>query len=383
MKKIQLFVPTFHVDECLEEIKECLEIGWTGLGFKTLKFEEAWKEYTGLPYAHYVNSATAGLYLAVRIFKHYLNWQDGDEIISTPLTFISTNHAILHERLKPVFADIDDTLCLDPVSVERLITPKTKAVMFVGMGGNAGRLDEVARICKKHNLILILDAAHMSGTKYNGKHVGTEADATIFSYHAVKNLPTADSGMICFREEKYDKAAREWSWLGINKDTYARFNQNNKEGYSWYYEVENEGLKAHGNSVIASIALIELKYLEAGNERRRNISSIYQEVLSSDPNIRLIKYFDNCVPSRHLFQIRVAADLRDKLIEYLNTKDIYPGVHYRANTEYKLYRSAYGTCPEAEKASNQVISLPLHLKLTDEDVLYVADNVLHFFQEQK
>jgi len=140
MDPIQLFVPTFRIDETLEQIRECLEKGWTGLGFKTVEFEEAWKQYTGLPHAHYLNSATAGLHLAVRLLKEKFTWQDGDEIITTPLTFVSTNHAILYERLVPVFADVDETLCLDPVSIRQRISPRTRAVMFVGLGGNTGRL---------------------------------------------------------------------------------------------------------------------------------------------------------------------------------------------------------------------------------------------------
>src|SRR3990167_8071415 len=107
MKKIQLFVPAYHIDECLAEIRQCLEIGWTGLGFKTAEFEEAWKKYTGLPNAHFLNSNTIGLHLVVKIYKTKLGWQDGDEIITTPLTFVSTNHAILFENLKPIFADVD------------------------------------------------------------------------------------------------------------------------------------------------------------------------------------------------------------------------------------------------------------------------------------
>ena len=110
MKPIQLFVPTFRIDECLAEVRECLEKGWTGLGFKTTAFEDAWKAYTGLPHAHFLNSATAGLHLAVRLLKERHGWSDGDEIISTPLTFVSSNHAILYERLRPVFADVDEYL---------------------------------------------------------------------------------------------------------------------------------------------------------------------------------------------------------------------------------------------------------------------------------
>jgi len=116
---VQLFVPTFQIEECLKEIRECLEKGWTGLGFKTIQFEEAWKTYSGLPHAHFVNSATAGLHLAVNVLKKRLGWQDGDEIISTPITFVSTNHAILYEKLKPVFADVDEFVCLDPKDVKR------------------------------------------------------------------------------------------------------------------------------------------------------------------------------------------------------------------------------------------------------------------------
>ena len=110
----QLFVPTYRVDECLNEIRECLEVGWTGLGYKTVEFEDAWKRHTGFSYAHFLNSATAGLHLAVKILKNRLGWNEGDEIISTPLTFVSTNHAILYEGLNVVFADVDDYLCLDP-----------------------------------------------------------------------------------------------------------------------------------------------------------------------------------------------------------------------------------------------------------------------------
>ena len=119
---IQLFVPTFDVEECVAEIRDSLEKGWPGMGDKTLKFEEKWKEYTGHENAYYLNSATAGLNLAFDILKEQNGWQDGDEVISTPLTFISTNHAIALAGLHAVFADVDEYLCLDPVAVEKAIT---------------------------------------------------------------------------------------------------------------------------------------------------------------------------------------------------------------------------------------------------------------------
>ena len=161
----------------------------SGLGFKTVEFENKWKEYTGHNNAHYLNSATVGLHLAVEILKKENGWHDGDEIISTPITFVSTNHAILYENLKPIFADVDEFLCLDPEDVRRKITPKTKAVVFVGYGGRVGRLKEIVDICKKYGLKLILDAAHMAGTRANGVFPGTwdGIDVSVYSFQAVKN----------------------------------------------------------------------------------------------------------------------------------------------------------------------------------------------------
>ena len=258
MNKIQLFRPQFHVEECLAEVRECLEVGWTGIGFKTNQFEDAWKKYTGLPFAYFLNSNTVGLHLALRIFKDTLGWQDGDEVITTPLTFVSTNHAILYERLRPVFADVDETLCLDPRSIKQRITPRTRAVMFVGMAGNAGRLKEVMELCKERDLKLILDAAHMAGTYHQEKHVGHGIDCTVFSFQAVKNLPSADSGMICFLDEALDARVRMEGWLGIGKDTFLRSGTGLERGnYKWEYDVPHVGLKAHGNSVIAAICLVQ------------------------------------------------------------------------------------------------------------------------------
>src|SRR5690606_13179169 len=122
---IHLFVPGFRTDEVLDQIRICLERGWTGLGFKTVEIEAAWCEYSGFEHAHFVNSATAGLHLAFKLLKEEHGWRDGDEIITSPLTFVSTNHAILYERLAPVFADADESLCLDPESVAKRIGPRT------------------------------------------------------------------------------------------------------------------------------------------------------------------------------------------------------------------------------------------------------------------
>jgi dTDP-4-amino-4,6-dideoxygalactose transaminase len=376
MRNINLFVPTFRNGEITEHITECLDKGWTGLGFKTQKFEEDFKEYTKLPNAHFLNSSTSGLHLAVKILKDVNKWMEGDEIITTPLTFVSSNHAILYEGLKPVFADVDEYLCLDPESVEKMITKKTRAIMFVGIGGNAGRLDKIVKICKNHKLKLILDAAHMAGTFVNIdgeiKHAGHESDVTVFSFQAVKNLPTADSGMICFKNDDYDSIARKLSWLGIDKDTYQR--TNDKGTYKWEYEVVDAGYKYHGNSIMASMGIVGLKYLEEDNSRRRDICDAYESIFSKHgiDSIKTSKITFSS--SRHLYQIKL--ENRNKIMEYLNSHGIYPGVHYRDNTNYSLYSDQKGNCPNSYRLSENVISLPLHIRLSEDDVQYVIEKVI-------
>ena len=377
---IQVFKPKYRIDEVLEEIKECLEIGWTGLGFKTEKFEEAWKKYTDFENAHFVASNTVGLQIALKVLKDANKWKNGDEIITTPLTFVSSNHAILYNYLQPVFADVDDQLCLDPKSVEARITKKTKAVMYVGLGGNIGQYNEIKKICDKHGLKLILDAAHMAGTKvdrvYHGvalskSHVGWDADVSVFSFQSVKNLPTADGGMICFKNKDYDALARKLSWLGIDKDTFNR--TNSKGSYKWDYDVIDVGFKAHGNSIMASMGLVALKYLDEDNARRREICEMYDKEFLNHSDITPIKHNPYCISSRHIYQIQVAN--RDQVMEYLNANDIFPGVHYKDNTQYEMYSYGQGTCPNAAKLSEEVISLPLHMYLTKEDIQKVIEVV--------
>lgn len=366
---IQLFVPNFRVEECLSEIRECLEKGWTGLGFKTVEIEEKWKEYTGLPHAHFLGSNTAGLHLALHIFKTEFGWADGDEVITTPITFVSSNHAIVYTNLQPVFADVDEFLCLDPADIERKITPRTKAVMFVGVGGNTARYEEVVRLCKERGLVLILDAAHMSGTRLKGRHVGHDADCAVFSFQAVKNLATADSGMICFADPKRDERARKLSWLGINKDTYAR--STTQGAYKWMYDVEEVGFKYHGNSVMAAIGLVSLRYLDRDNAYRRQLAKWYEEQLAGCEFVKIVPVAENCESSRHLFQIRVFK--RDQILVGLNNYEIYPGVHYRDNTEYALYSYGAKTCPNAHQASTEILSLPMHMGVKESDVRSIVN----------
>lgn len=365
MKDIQLFVPTYHIEEVLAEIRQCLESGWTGLGGLTLEFERAWCEYTKLPFAHFTNSCTAALHLAVRLLKEKYGWQDGDEVITTPLSFVSTNHVLLYENLTPVFADVDDYLCLDPASIWNRRTAKTRAVMFVGMGGNVGQLEKIGRMCHEAGLPLIVDAAHMAGTRMRG-HMGWAGlgDATCFSFHSVKNLPTADGGMVCFRDGNLDVRARKLSWLGIDKDTYSRTVTNG--AYRWQYRLEDVGWKYHGNSIMAAMGLVGLRHLDQDNAYRRQLATWYDQSLI---NVEKVPVAPLCESSRHLYQILIPE--RDKVMMALHEHGIAPGVHYDLHTHYPMYRKA--DCPHAELVSQHLLSLPLHLRMTHGDVLRVSD----------
>ncbi|EAU00061.1 DegT/DnrJ/EryC1/StrS family aminotransferase [Campylobacter curvus] len=365
MKKIQVLKPYYRIDECLQQIKECLDIGWTGMGFKTVDFEEKWKEYTRLPYAHFLNSATAGLHLAIKVLKEDNFWYDDDEIITTPFTFVSTNHAIKYENLTPVFADIDDSLNLNPDSVKDKITSRTRAIMFVGVGGNTANLMNIIKLAKENNLKIILDASHMTGSRIENRHVGFDVDASVFSFQAVKNLPTADSGMICFSNKELDQKARCLSWLGIDKDTFQRSNQGT---YKWDYDVARVGYKYHGNSIMAALGLVGLKYVEEDNAYRNKLAEKY--MLNFGNKIRYILHKEGS--SRHIFQIVV--ENRDEVIDFLYNNGIYPGVHYKDNMQYKMYHGDF--LENSQYFSKRVLSLPLHLNLTLDDIDYISTKIL-------
>jgi len=364
---IQLFVPTFDVENCLKEVRECLDKGWTGLGFKTDRFEAAWKTYTGLPHAHFVNSATSGLHLALDVFMNEGGWNHGDEVLTTPLTFVSTNHAILYAGLEPVFVDVDEHLCLDPNDLLRKITPHTRAAIFVGLGGNTGRFERVREICRQKGLVLLLDAAHMAGTRLHGET--PRADVSVYSFQAVKNLPTADSGMICFADERLDAIARKKSWLGINRNTYERASDGS--AYKWRYDVEYVGFKYHGNSIMAAIGLAQLPHLDSDNDRRRAIAARYEAGFSRNKRIELIPTPNGCLSARHLYQVGV--DRRDEVLNSLAGRGINAGVHYRNNLDYPMFAAHRLTCPRASRQSERLLSLPLHLRLTDAEVERVID----------
>ena len=372
--QINLFKPKFRVNETLIKIKKTLISGWTGIGNKTDLFELEWSKYSKLKNSLFLNSATAGLHLSLMVLKKFYNWKKNDEIITTPITFVSTSHAILYTNLKPVFCDIDYTGTIDPKKIEKLINKKTKAIIFVGLGGSLGNLKKIKKICNKFKIKLILDAAHMSGAKYeNGRHVGFESDISIFSFQAVKNLPSADAGLMNFKNKKLYELAKKYSWCGIDKNTFDREKKIKTKMNIWEYDVPYLGYKYNGNSIMAQIARVSLKYLDRDNFQRKKICSFYKKNLKDNKNIFIIPHTKGS--SRHLFSILVRN--RENLIKKLKENNINPGVHYKSVLEFSYYKNKKfkksNSMSISENFSRSIISLPLHTFLKTKQIKRICE----------
>ena len=365
---IQLFKP-YVSEEAIAAVNEVLRSGWIGLGPKTAEFEARFSEYIGTEYAVCVNSATSALHLAMVVS----GVGPGDEVITTPLTFVSTNHAILYQKATPVFADVDPTtLNIDLNKAEALLTSQTKAIVAVHYAGNPLDIDKLYDFAGRHRLAVIEDAAHACGASFNGRKIGSFG-LTCFSFHAVKNLPMGDGGMLTTSDKDIYQQLQRLRWVGIDRTTYER----SSGKYQWEYDVRELGYKYHGNDILSAIGLEHLKRLDEWNARRREIVDIYRSRLSSSmpSRLRFVEHTPGAVSANHLCVIRVQD--RDRLVDALKLMDISVGVHYKPNHLYEPYRMARkGDLSVAETAYREILSLPLHILLTDDDVHRVCDAVL-------
>jgi perosamine synthetase len=362
--KVQLFRPEIS-EEAIEAVAEVLRSGWLGLGPKTEEFEKAFAMYTGAPHCVALNSGTSAIHLALRL----LDLPRNSEVITTALTFVATNHPILYEGLKPVFADIDpETGNLSVAAVADRITDRTRAIMLVHYGGHPCDLDEFYALARDRGIPIIEDCAHACGATYKGRRIGSQGDLHAFSFHATKNLPMGDGGALTVRSPDHDKRLRRLRWLGIDKDTYRRTGEAAEQ---WEYEVTEVGFKYHMNDISAAIGLHQLRLVDAGNARRARVAAQYREGLSRTPGVRLLRDDNDRVSSFHLFPI--LAERRDALIVKLREAGIEAGIHYRRNDEYPMYECH--DLPQTERFWRRVATLPMHLQLTDEQVAYVIDTI--------
>lgn len=369
MNSVHLFRPAIS-ESAIEAVAEVLRSGWTGLGPKTEQFEKQFADYVGTKYCVGVNSCTSALHLSLRL----LDIKEGDEVISTAFTFVSTNHAILYERAIPVFADVEkDYPNIDPNDVERKITPKTRAIIAVHYGGQPCDLGHLHKLSHTYNIPIIEDCAHAAGASWSDKRIGSVSSLNCFSFQSVKNLSLGDGGAITTNNPLYNERLRRLRWLGIDKSTWNRTNLARTgeipRAYAWQYDVPEIGFKYHMNDIMAVIGIEQLKLLDQENVRRAQIAKTYRKALEKIPGITLLKQQENAVSSHHIFA--VVAQEREKLINKLKAHNIHPGVHYVRNDLYPMYQKS--DLPNAQYFQDHLISLPLHLALTDEDIQRVID----------
>ena len=368
-------IPVFRPSMGRAETKavgEVIQSGWIGLGPKTKEFEDKFAAYMGCKYAVAMNSATAALHLAMCVLDI-----EGGEVITTPMTFVSTNHAILYNHAEPVFCDIEpDTLNIDADKIEALVTERTKAIVVVHYGGYAVDMDKVMDIAKRHNLKVIEDAAHACGCEYKHKKLGTIGDIGCFSFHAVKNLATGDGGMITTDDPAVYARLMKLRWVGISKDTWSREDKDTK-GYSWYYNIEELGFKYHMNDITAAIGLVQLAKLDKMNCKRAKFTKFYNEAFAGNPKLGLpVKKRYMTKPACHNYVIKV--EDRDGLNAALKEKGVSTGVHYIPNNNYDMYKKFRGETPVAAAVWKKVLTLPLFPDLKPEELELVRNSVLDF-----
>lgn len=367
--QIPVFKPAVGEDEWYA-LKECFETGWIGLGPKTAQFEKAFGEFIGAPYVIGMNSATSALDLAFKLLDI-----DGGEVITTSLTFVSTNHAILYNKCTPVFADVcADTLTIDPDDVRRKITPQTRAIMAVHYAGHPADLDALTRIAQEHNLALIEDCAHAAGSLYRGQPVGTFGAIGCFSFHAVKNIAMGEGGALVVRSQAEYERAMRLRWCGISKSTWERAKG---RSYAWQYDVDELGYKYHLSDIAAAIGLVQLGKAEAHREARRQIWAAYNSAFADLPLEPLAVHDD--VKTTYLFYV-VKTEQRHGLMAHLAEQGIGTSVHYYPNHLFGLYEPFATPLPVTERVWEQIITLPCYPTLTESQQQQVIDAVRAFYE---
>jgi dTDP-4-amino-4,6-dideoxygalactose transaminase len=356
-------------DEEIAEVVDTLRSGWLTLGPKTQRFEADFARYVGARHAIAVNSATAGLHLALDV----AGIGPGDEVITSPYTFTATAATVLHVGARPVLADIlPDTLGLDPAEVEQRITPRTRAIVPVHMAGLPCDLEPLRVLADRHGLLVIEDAAHALPARYRGRMIGTLGDLTVFSFYAGKNITTGEGGMVTTERDDFAERLRTRRLHGISRDAWKRYSA---EG-SWYYEVESAGFKYNMTDLNAALGLHQLAKCDRFHALRRRYAQRYTERLRDLPELILPSVLPDREHAWHLYIVRLrpgalAID-RAGVIEALRAANIGTSVHFIPLHLHPHYRAAFGYRPDdfprALAAYRGAISLPLYPRMTDEDV---------------
>lgn len=365
-------------EEEIAEVVDSLRSGWLTTGPKTRRFEEDFAMFMGGGvHAVAVNSATAGLHLALEA----LGIGEGDEVITTPYTFTATAEVIRYLGANPVFVDIDpDTFNINPALIHEAITEKTKAIIPVHFAGLPCDMESILEIAKKYNLKVIEDAAHALPSLYWNARIGTlESDATVFSFYATKTLCTGEGGMIVTRDSVVADRCKVMRLHGISKDV---FNRYQSKVPAWFYEVVAPGFKYNMTDIAASIGMHQLKKVCQFKYDRTRIAVQYNEAFANLPVTLPPNAYVSANHAWHLYPLRLTTDSpvsRDRFIELMANKGIGCSVHFIPLHIQPYWKEKYQLCeddyPEAFKAYQQEVSLPIYTKMSDTDVQRVIDAV--------
>ena len=364
-------------EDDVEAVRETLLSNYITCGPKVAEMERIFCEYTGAKYAVAVSNGTAALHCACIA----AGIGEGDEVITTPLTFAASANCALYCGARPVFADIDpETYNIDPESIRAHITERTKAVVAVDFTGQAVKLDEIQKICNEYGLILIEDAAHAIGTAYNGKKVGSIADMTTFSFHPVKTVTGGEGGLITTNDEKLYKRLLLARTHGITHDE-ELMEDAPHEGI-WCYEQIMLGFNYRLTDFQAALIISQMKKLEMFKQRRREIVNAYNEAFSGLDGIIVQKEIPESDTCRHLYIIQLDLDrlscTRRQFFDAMCAENVQCQVHYVPVYWFPYYRHLgyeKGLCPKAEEVYKGIMSIPLYPKMTDSDVADVIHAV--------
>ena len=366
-------------EEEINEVIATLKSKWIGAGPRVKIFEEEFANYIRVKKAIAVNSCTAALDLSLIVS----GIKPGDEIITTPMTFSATANVICHIGAKPVFVDVDyETMNISPEKIEEAITEKTKAIIPVHMAGYPCDMDKIMEITKKHNLIIIEDAAHAVGSIYKGKKIGSLGPLACFSFYPNKNITTIEGGIVTTQDEELAEKIRMLSNHGLSHDSWKRFSDKLVEGY----DTIEAGFNYRMSDVQAAFGIHHLRRYEEENlKRREEIAKKYDKAFASLP-IEIPKMPEgNSRSSRYLYIIRLDLNKlnldRIKFRQEMYSRNIGTGIHYTALHLHTLYREKYkykkGDFPITEEIANRTVSIPLSSALTEDDVNDVINAVIN------
>ncbi|MFC1991152.1 DegT/DnrJ/EryC1/StrS family aminotransferase [Chloroflexota bacterium] len=356
-------------EEELAAVSEAFNYGYFGMAYNVIEFEKELKIYLGAEYVIATNSGTSALHLALDA----LGISKGDEVITPSLTFVGAYQAISATGATPIPVDIcPDTLLLDLDDVRRKISTRTRAVMPVHYASNPCDMDTLMGIGSEYNIRIVEDAAHAFGSYYNGKRIGGFGDIACFSFDSIKNITCGEGGAIVCHNPEFAAILRQKRLCGMERKFQASSVWKER---SWFYEVNTQGFRYHMSNINAAIGLVQLKKIDSFISRRQEICRRYDSAFKGIPAISCLPInYDDVAP--HIYIIRVKDGRRDGLKDYLMGLDIETGINYIPNHLHPFYASKAVNLPETEKAYQEILTLPLHFGLTDDDVTEVIQGVI-------